>query len=100
MYYMNPFTPKLKKIKCTSDVAGIGSIIIFHLSNLWKAKFYSNTVWCYISGELAGEMWNWSLLGMKGLKLGTEIFGSFMGCYTHQCCIQDFKTGGPSDPFL
>ena len=36
-------------------------ITIFHLSALWKA------VWCYISGEAAREIWNWSLLGMKGL---------------------------------
>ena len=25
-----------------------------------------HTVWCNISGEAAGEIWNWSLLGMKG----------------------------------
>ena len=24
-------------------------------------------VWCYISGEAAGEIWNWSLSGVKGL---------------------------------
>ena len=42
----------------------IGSIIIFHLSKLWKAKF---SIRCYITGEAAGEIWNWSLLGVKGL---------------------------------
>ena len=26
------------------------------------------TVWRYISGEAAGEIWNWSLLRVKGLK--------------------------------
>ena len=26
-----------------------------------------HTVWCYISAEAAGEIWNWSLLGVKGL---------------------------------
>ena len=26
-----------------------------------------HTVWCYISTEAAGEVWNWSLLGVKGL---------------------------------
>ena len=26
------------------------------------------TVWCYISGEAEGEIWNWSLLGVKGLE--------------------------------
>ena len=25
-----------------------------------------HTVWCNISGEAAGEIWNWSLLGVKG----------------------------------
>ena len=27
-----------------------------------------HTVWCNISGETAGEIWTWSLLGVKGLK--------------------------------
>ena len=27
-----------------------------------------HTVWCYIPGEAAGEIWNWSLLGVKGLS--------------------------------
>ena len=27
-----------------------------------------HTVWCNISGEAAGEIWNWSLFGMKGLN--------------------------------
>ena len=44
----NPFTPKLKKYtppfkllkwKCLSDVVRIGSVIISHLGELWKAKF-------------------------------------------------------------
>ena len=26
------------------------------------------TVWCNISGEAAGEIWHWSLSGVKGLK--------------------------------
>ena len=26
-----------------------------------------HTVWCYITGEAAGEIWNWSLSGVKGL---------------------------------
>ena len=26
-----------------------------------------HTVWCNISGEAAGEIWHWSLLGVKGL---------------------------------
>ena len=28
-----------------------------------------HTVWCNISGEAAGEIWHWSLLGVKGLIL-------------------------------
>ena len=27
-----------------------------------------HTVWCTIPGEAAGEIWNWSLLGVKGLN--------------------------------
>ena len=27
-----------------------------------------HTVWCNITGETAGEIWSWSLLGVKGLK--------------------------------
>ena len=38
----NPFIPKIKpfKEKYISEVVRIGSIIIFHLSELWKAKFF------------------------------------------------------------
>ena len=46
-----------------SELVRIGSIIIFHLSKLSKAKFF--IVWCYIYGEASGEIWNWSLLGGK-----------------------------------
>ena len=35
----NPLIPKLKKHNL-SDAMRIGSIIIFHLSKLWKAKFF------------------------------------------------------------
>ena len=28
-----------------------------------------HTVWCKISGEAAGEIWNWSLLGVQGLMV-------------------------------
>ena len=31
-----------------------------------------HTVWCYISDE-AGEIWNWSLLGVKGLTCSPAI---------------------------
>ena len=32
-----------------------------------------HTVWCNNSGEAAGEIWNWSLLGVKGLAYWLEI---------------------------
>ena len=38
------------------------------------------TVWCNISGEAAGEIWHWSLSGVKGLRatmLVTLFCGSF-----------------------
>ena len=31
-----------------------------------------HTVWCNIPGEAAGEIWSWSLLGVKGLKLNNR----------------------------
>ena len=34
-------------------------------------------MWCIITGEAAGEIWNWSLLGVKGLNI------SFI---YHTCC--------------
>ena len=60
--------PNLLKIKCISEVARIGSIIVFHLSKVWKSQVLL-TVWCNISGEAAGEIWHWSLLGVKGFIL-------------------------------
>ena len=36
-----------------------------------------HTVWCYISGEAAGEIWNWSLLGVKGLSSRPFQIGPF-----------------------
>ena len=46
----------------------IGSIIIFRLSELWKAKF---SILCDVIFlvRLRGEIWYWSLLGVKGFKL-------------------------------
>ena len=44
---------------------GIGSVTIFHLSKLWKAKFF---ILCDVTSlvRAAGEIWYWSLLGVKG----------------------------------
>ena len=33
-------SPNLLKKKCIGEVVGIGCLIIFHLSKLWKAKFF------------------------------------------------------------
>ena len=32
------------------------------------------TVWCHISGEAAGEIWRWSLSGVKGLNQWVFLF--------------------------
>ena len=58
-------SPNISKGKCVSEAVRIGSIIIFKQSKLWKAKF---SILCYISGEAAGEIWHWSLLGVKGSR--------------------------------
>ena len=37
-----------------------------------------HTVWCYIiSGEAAGEIWHWSLSGVKGLTKGNPALVSY-----------------------
>ena len=36
-----------------------------------------HTAWCNISGEAAGEIWHWSLLGVKGLILYSVFLGRF-----------------------
>ena len=59
----NVFPPKFKIYILP---VRIGSVFIFLLRKLWKANFF-HTVWCNISGEVAGEIWSWSLLGVKGL---------------------------------
>ena len=30
----------------------------------------NHTVWCHVSGEATGEIWNWSLLGRERVELG------------------------------
>ena len=32
-----------------------------------------HTVWCNMSREAAGEIWNWSLLGVKGLNSNQDL---------------------------
>ena len=41
------------------EVVSIRSIIIFRTSKLWN------------TGEAAGEIWHWSLLGVKGLPVAS-----------------------------
>ena len=41
-----------------------------------------HTVWCNVSGEAAGEIWNWSVLGVKGLK---AVFSVTRKCWQKLC---------------
>ena len=62
-YILSSFHPF--KVKCVSKVVRIW--LYNHLSSEWAMKSHVlHTVWCYISGEAAGEIWHWSLLGVKG----------------------------------
>ena len=61
------------KEKCMTLVVGIGSIIIFHPSKLWKATFFILCVVICLCG-CTGEIWNVSLLRVKGLKPQTMAF--------------------------
>ena len=60
------------KENCMPEVVRIGSIIIFHLSKPVKSQVL-HTVWCKISGEVAGEMLNFSLLAEKGLGVCLKL---------------------------
>ena len=68
---VNPFASRFKKCiiptleKYTSEIVRIGSIIIFHLSKLWKAKFFFILCEVIFQARLQG---NWSLLGVIVLK--------------------------------
>ena len=52
-----------REICTVSDAVSISSIIIFHPNEAMKSQVL-HTVWCYISGKDAGEVWNWSVLGV------------------------------------
>ena len=56
---------------------------IFHQRNPWWSNVL-HTAWCYISGEAAGEIWNWSLLEVKGfdeeLSSSSQYFLSLVQC--------------------
>ena len=49
------------------EVVRMGSLIIFRLSKVMKSQVLHTVCGC-ISGEAAGEIWSWSLLGAKGLN--------------------------------
>ena len=61
------------KEKDMDEVVRIGTTIIFHMSKLMPSS--SNCVMQY-SGKATGEIWNWSLLGVKGL---CSTFVLYMG---------------------
>ena len=56
-----------------SEVVRIGSIIILHLSKAMKS-WILHTMWCIFTGEAAGEIWNWSLLGVLKGKMNEFRF--------------------------
>ena len=39
------------------------------------------TVWCNISGEAAGEIWHWSLSGVKGLNRAWSTSSYLLWCW-------------------
>ena len=43
------------------------------------------TVWCHISGEATGEIWHWSLSGVKGLTNQIDVKYVFPRCRFAQC---------------
>ena len=64
------FSPQPLKEKCISEVVRIGTI--FFQSESTMKREVLHTVWCNITGEATGEIWTWSLLGVKGLTRWLE----------------------------
>ena len=52
------------------------------------------TVWCYISGEAAGKIWSWSLLGLRGFTFSWHPV-SWHGSELYKYC--DFRQGPDLD---
>ena len=82
---VNPFTPKFKRYILptrnvqVSEVVRIGSIIIFHLSKLWIAKFFILCDVIFLV-RLAGEIWEW-----KGNRMGMSFkSGHIMSFLSHR----------------
>ena len=62
-----------------------------------------HTVWCYISGEAAGEIWNWSLLGVKGLRQGVilqDVENALYFIHTEIYARKGYRTGHHSDTVI
>ena len=76
-------SPYLLKRKCISEVLRIDSIIIFHLSKLWKVKFFP-TVWCNIFWWGCrrkfdiDHSWEWAMKGQVLHTVWCNIF--WWGC--------------------
>ena len=51
-----------------------------------------HTVWCNIAGEAAGEIWNWLLLGVKGLRLVYTFDFSCDFAYKTQATPRGFQS--------
>ena len=76
IYSINPFTPKLKKYispilpksESIYDVLRIGSVIIFHLSKLWKATFFELCDAIFLV-RLQGNYLKLTTVRSEGLKL-------------------------------
>ena len=74
---INLFTQKFKKYilptfwraVCEREVVRFGSIIISYIWVSYRKPIVFRLVWCNICGEAMGYIWNWSLLGAKGLTL-------------------------------
>ena len=72
----NPFTPKLKKYILSTFHRErykwyYENLVVqsFSVKSYEKPKFFI-TVSCDITGEAAGEIWTWSISGVKGLIMG------------------------------
>ena len=58
-------------------------------------------MWCHISGEDAGEIWTWSLLGVEGSTatadritlIDSRTTGEFKRLFHHNCLITDGNHG-------
>ena len=65
------------------------------MSKLWKTKF---SLLCgNISGDVVGEIWHWSLLGVKGLMCGALWIICFCLLWLQKKTQAVEEDGGPTD---